>query len=90
MTERVLKLGPGDVAIGAVVCDWNARKLEFHGMTGEGVDWDIMPDDVVALVREAQEQGKEAWALMFWKDNDQLCAHDIAGFEGELYEEEPS
>ncbi len=68
--------------IGALVIDWENRKLDWHGM--DGCD-NMAPQEVLSILADnANHPDREAWALIYWLDENQLCVHDAKGFEAEL------
>lgn len=67
---------------GLLVIDWKAKKAEWFGMDGGGVE--MTPDEV--LKEGAEHDGVKDVSvsyLIHWEDNGQLCVHDRHGFIAE-------
>lgn len=86
MTQK-LKLGFGDAVFGAIVIDFEKKKVEWYYMDGCSSE-NPEPREIVAICEEAEAKGHYAAPLLFWKDVDQLSVHDIGGFLAEVYEDE--
>lgn len=70
--------------LGTLVIDWANRKYEFCGMDGNGTA-EMTAEEVRATIAEhADNPDVEVSVLIFWPENEQLCAHDADGFEGEM------
>jgi hypothetical protein len=73
-----------NACLGTLVIDWANRKYTFEGMDGNGTT-EMTADEVTAAFEDhAANPDIEVVALIFWPENEQLCAHDAESFEGEL------
>ena len=70
--------------LGTLVIDWAKRTYTFAGMDGHGTDEMTIDEVNAAFDEHADNPDIEVSALIFWTENEQLCAHDAAGFAGEL------
>jgi hypothetical protein len=68
--------------LGTLTIDWEGRRVEFKGMTGAD---DMTVDEVKAEIAAGRGRpGIKVVPLIFWLEDEQLSAHDEAGFEAEL------
>ena len=72
------------LALGAIVVDWDKKTLNFHGMNGDHPE--TTAQEVLNILTDAEAKGLFAYGMIFWRDNNQLCCHDIGGFHEVMVE----
>jgi hypothetical protein len=70
--------------LGTLVIDWANRTFTLAGMDGDGGEEMTVADVQATFAAHANNDDIEVSALVFWPENEQLCAHDEGSFANEL------
>lgn len=78
----------GEAVLGCLVIDWANRKIDFHGMTGNGPP-DTSKSEIDDLIDGSSgKPNVQVMPLIFWKDEDQLSVHDAGSWDQAWVEED--